>query len=375
MKAPVARPARLLVVALLALAAVNGCGHESAPSGSAATAPSALPDVAAEAGIDFVHTHGGDGRKFLFETMGSGVAASDFDGDGLPDLLFLQSGTLPPDEFDEQLRRRARHATGTTHRLYRNLGDLRFADVTAGSGLEQPVYAMGLAVGDVDADGDRDLFVGCYGSDQLFVNDGTAPLLPGAIPATVSVWTPEDGLVNLTQYLLDQNVTIPPGHPLTYVADVSPDGRYIVGQRGVPLDPTRPLEGFYIEMPPGLRYGVNSTAVANTLDLDSSGSGSIGNTFTAVTSGLPVPAGFILIGQGSWSFPYIGGEVLVDLTVPLVGSGPLAPDAMGVATTPVRIPNNPVFIGATLFFQSVGPDNSAPFGWAFSNGLKLLVRP
>jgi len=161
-----------------------GCndGADPAPATGPADSSTAEPvvaaaglvDVADAAGIEFVHTHGGDGRKFLFETMGSGLAASDFDGDGLPDLLFLQSGTLPMDEFTDEDRKRAHHAAGESHKLYRNKGDLTFEDITAASGLTEPVYAMGLAVGDTDSDGDRDLWVACYGDDQMFENDGQA---------------------------------------------------------------------------------------------------------------------------------------------------------------------------------------------------------
>ena len=166
----------------LALAGLAGCGEGDvgpALARNPTAEPSRFPDVAADAGIDFVHTHGGTGRKYLFETMGSGVAAADFDGDGLPDLLCVQSGTLPPDEFDAAELAKAGHATGTTSKLYLNAGGgapgaLRFRDVTGGCGLDVPLYGQGVAVGDVDGDGDRDVYLGCYGRSRLFLNDGAA---------------------------------------------------------------------------------------------------------------------------------------------------------------------------------------------------------
>lgn len=129
-------------------------------------------DVTQASGVDFVHTHGGRGRKFLFETMGSGVAIADFDGDDVLDLLFVQSGTLPADEFGEVELERFGPGNGETARLYRGLGDGTFVDATAGSGLDEAFYAQGVTVGDVDADGDRDVYVSAYGSDRLYLNDG-----------------------------------------------------------------------------------------------------------------------------------------------------------------------------------------------------------
>lgn len=154
-----------------------------------------LIDVAAAAGVDFVHTHGAYGRKLLFETMGSGVALADFDGDDRPDILLLQSGTLPEADFSDDERRKAAHATGATHGLYLNRtepgGSWRFTDASAGSGLQDPMYAMGGAVGDVDADGDRDLWVGAYGRDRFYLNDGAAHFTEATASAGLedSRWT------------------------------------------------------------------------------------------------------------------------------------------------------------------------------------------
>ena len=166
---------RCMPLGLLLLAACGGQPEgDAAPAPAAPAVPPKLADMTAAAGIDFVHVHGGHGKKFLFETMGSGVAADDFDGDGRPDLLFLQSGTLPPGEFSAEERQRADHAEGQTARLYLNQGDWHFRDATAGSGLDTPFYAMGAAVGDVDGDGDRDLYVGAFGRSRLYLNDGHA---------------------------------------------------------------------------------------------------------------------------------------------------------------------------------------------------------
>src|SRR5438132_1427203 len=104
-------------------------------------------DATATAGIRFVHNSGRAGAKFLPETLGSGVAIFDADGDGWPDLLFVNGR-------DWQLGR-----TRSTHALYRNAGDGTFRDVTRGSGLDVEMYGLGVAVGDYDNDGRSDVYI------------------------------------------------------------------------------------------------------------------------------------------------------------------------------------------------------------------------
>jgi hypothetical protein len=161
-----------------------GHGDSSASDGGVGDAASyLLPDVSHAAGIDMTHERGQAGDKHLFETMGSGAALADLDGDGLADLVLLQSGTLPRDEFPAAELPERGHDVGATQRLYRNRGGLRFDDITAGSGLDHASTAMGLAVGDVDADGDRDLWLAAYGRDRLLLNRGDARFDDGTAAA------------------------------------------------------------------------------------------------------------------------------------------------------------------------------------------------
>src|SRR5580704_28694 len=107
-------------------------------------------DVTEAAGIRFRHFNGATGKKLLPETMGAGVAAFDFDGDGLQDLLFVNGCPWPGSPVPHSLP----HLV-----LYRNRGNGAFEDVTSQVGLDVSFYGMGVAVGDIDNDGFPDLFV------------------------------------------------------------------------------------------------------------------------------------------------------------------------------------------------------------------------
>jgi enediyne biosynthesis protein E4 len=117
-------------------------------------------DVTSAAGIHFVHTAGKSGKKYLPETMGSGVAVLDVDGDGWPDLLFINSHPFGP------------HAKKTLCALYRNNHNGTFTDITAGSGLDVEMYGMGVAVADYDNDGRDDVYITAIDGDHLFHNEG-----------------------------------------------------------------------------------------------------------------------------------------------------------------------------------------------------------
>ena len=120
-------------------------------------------DVSEEAGIDFTHWSGATGDKLLPETMGGGVAIFDYDNDGDQDLLFVSGADWKSSATD--------HAGEASLALYENDGEMRFTDVTQQAGLAVSLYGMGCAVGDVDNDGDADLFVTCVGQNRFFRND------------------------------------------------------------------------------------------------------------------------------------------------------------------------------------------------------------
>jgi len=158
-------------------------------------------DVTAESGIGFVHTHGGSGRKYIVETVTAGLATFDYDNDGLTDIYLLNGRPLAGTQTQAQPK----------NRLYRNLGGMKFQDVTDPAGVGGGAgYGMGVCVGDYDNDGYQDLFVSNYGENILYHNNGdgtftdatAASGIGGKPPGTLSVaaaWFDydNDGLLDL----------------------------------------------------------------------------------------------------------------------------------------------------------------------------------
>jgi hypothetical protein len=117
-------------------------------------------DVTAAAGIKFTHNAGKAGKKWLPETMGSGGAFLDADGDGWLDIFLVNSKDWAP---------RGRKSLPA---LYRNNKNGTFTDVTAASGLAIEGFGMGATVGDYDNDGRDDLYITYLEGDRLFHNEG-----------------------------------------------------------------------------------------------------------------------------------------------------------------------------------------------------------
>jgi hypothetical protein len=123
-------------------------------------------DVTAEAGLRFMHNSGAYGAKLLPETMAPGCAFIDYDADGWPDILLVNSMDWP-----------GRKRTRSPLKLYRNNRNGTFTDVTKAAGLDVEVYGMGVAVGDFNNDGWPDIFISCVGQSRLFRNTGKGSFL------------------------------------------------------------------------------------------------------------------------------------------------------------------------------------------------------
>ena len=125
-----------------------------------------LVDVTAAAGIQFQHNSGAFGAKYLPETLGSGCAFLDYDGDGWLDILLVNGADWAGH------KRRSTDSRTSSMRLYRNNRNGTFTDVTEKAGLAVPMYGMGVAVADYDNDGFPDIFVTAVGQSRLFHNTG-----------------------------------------------------------------------------------------------------------------------------------------------------------------------------------------------------------
>jgi enediyne biosynthesis protein E4 len=159
-----------LWLAALTLVGAPGCRPTGVGRPDAAPAATSAPvrfvDVTAAAGIRFRNQSSPTPRKYFPETMGSGGAFIDYDGDGWPDLLLLNGAPLPG----------GRVVGRPTMALYHNNRNGTFTDVTRAAGLDREVfYGMGVAVGDYDDDGRDDFYVsGVLGSGHLFHNEGVS---------------------------------------------------------------------------------------------------------------------------------------------------------------------------------------------------------
>lgn len=164
------RPALTLTLAAAVIAG-SVAAEEGAPL---------FVDRASELGVDFVHDNGMTGELYFAENMGGGAALFDADGDGDLDLYLGQGHRLAPDGDSAAA---GGGADAPRDRLYRNdldTGELRFTDITEESGLDARGYGMGVTVGDIDNDGDPDLYVLNLGTNELWRNDSE----PGSIRFT-----------------------------------------------------------------------------------------------------------------------------------------------------------------------------------------------
>ena len=142
------------------------------------TDPAPFVDATAESGLGFRHFNGMSGELYYSEIMGSGVALFDYDNDGDLDVYLVQGRMLGEGKaLDGATFPPSPEMLPLHDRLFRNdltadTGVPKFTDVTEGSGLHANGYGMGVATGDFDNDGWTDLYLTQAGSNQLWRNLG-----------------------------------------------------------------------------------------------------------------------------------------------------------------------------------------------------------
>jgi hypothetical protein len=184
-----------------------GCGARVEPTVD--ELPGYFDDVTAQSGINFTYRNGDEaGHLAILESLGGGVALIDYDGDGLLDVFFTGGGSF--DRTDAEFQKDKSKPPGIHGRpwkLYKNLGNFKFRDVTHDVGLETNIYfySHGAAVCDYDRDGWPDLLITGWHRMALFHNepDGKGGRrfvdvtknagLPEGVWTTSAAWADLDG--------------------------------------------------------------------------------------------------------------------------------------------------------------------------------------
>jgi hypothetical protein len=192
-----------MLCCIACLFVASSVAQQSAPAPPAV--PAKFVDITAAAGIHFLHQAPHTSRKYLIETMGSGVALFDCDNDGRLDLFLVNGAPFT----DPTPKGTIPQKTGPEYwnRLYHQKKDGTFEDITEHAGLQGVGYDMGVAAADYDNDGYEDLFVTGYGGNRLYHNNGDCTFtdvtdkagVAGSGWSTSAAWVDldNDGLLDL----------------------------------------------------------------------------------------------------------------------------------------------------------------------------------
>jgi enediyne biosynthesis protein E4 len=179
-------PLALLLATSLVVALHSGCGPsatapivpDSKPPDDEQSGPPLFEDVTKSTGVDFTYRNGEEILHLaILESLGGGGALIDFDGDGLLDLFLCGGGYYDGPDKSKPLE--MKEIKGRPCKLYKNLGNFKFVDVTKEAGLDvEWFYTHGAAVADYDNDGWPDLLVTGWHELRLYHNEPVDPKDP-----------------------------------------------------------------------------------------------------------------------------------------------------------------------------------------------------
>ena len=124
-----------------------------------------LTDVTAASGVHFDYFDSRENAQDIagiFVTTGGGIGVLDFDCDGWPDFYFPQGSEFP---FDVTQRK-------YLDKVFRNLGNGEFLEVTNELGIAETQYSQGVSIGDFNNDGFPDIYIANIGTNRLYRNNG-----------------------------------------------------------------------------------------------------------------------------------------------------------------------------------------------------------
>lgn len=263
------RPVTTTTMLAKLLIFVGACANSAA----AAESPFRLTDVTSAAGIDFVETLGDSQMTNIVESSGVGCAFFDADGDGWMDV-FLVNGTYlegisDPSVPDKEKLRAA------SDRLYKNLHNGTFKDITLDGGIQPGHYGMGVVAVDYDNDGRCDIYVTNYGANQLYHNLGGGKFRD--VAATAGVADPLFSIgASFLDYDRDGDLDLYVGNYLTYDPKITTTATNFPGPSAYEGQPNRLYrndKGMFQDVTPGsgLDSVTGRTMGVSTFDYDDDG--------------------------------------------------------------------------------------------------------
>ncbi len=170
-----------------------GCSNDTGQKSN-----SFLTEITDQVNLDFVHDPAIDGKYYMPESIGSGAAFFDYDNDDDLDIYLLNGAIHEKTQTNNEPIR---------NRLYRQEDNGTFTDVTSISGLGDQGYGMGVAIGDIDNDGDLDVYISNDGPDALYLNNGNGTF--SDITQASGIHNPDWGIsVTFVDYNLDSFLDI-----------------------------------------------------------------------------------------------------------------------------------------------------------------------